>query len=206
MHIRFPGYVRQVTSLLKGRVMKKIMCLGVVLLFLAGASSVCAAGKFSIGAFAGLNMPLLQEDVGNGTLFGAKGRIVLLPFMGVEPNLVFSKYGDKDIEDDDGNLVGTRKGGDITSFGVDAVLGNFSGFSPARFYGLIGVNSNSSKREGLPDQTRLGLALGAGIEFMPADMFGIEVRARVHGISLEGGGGRNNLELTGGLNYYFGPM
>jgi hypothetical protein len=33
---------------------------------------------------------------------------------------------------------------------------------------------------------------------------GIEVRARYHGISLEGGGGRNNLELSGGLNYYFG--
>jgi hypothetical protein len=36
-------------------------------------------------------------------------------------------------------------------------------------------------------------------------MLGIEVRARVHSISLKGGGGRDNLELTGGLNYYFGP-
>ncbi len=186
--------------------MKRFVCLIMMLLFLAGASSVGAAGKFSVGAFAGLNMPLIQEDMGNGTLFGAKGRITLLPFLGVEPNIVFSNYGDKDIKDDAGNLIGTRKGGDVTSFGVDAVLGSLVGFSPARFYGLVGINSNTSKREGLADQTRLGLALGAGVEFMPADAFGIEVRAKIHSISLEGGGGRNNLELTAGLNYHFGPM
>jgi hypothetical protein len=186
--------------------MKRIICLTLMLSLLVGASSACAGGKFSLGAFAGLNMPLAQEDMGNGTLYGAKARIVLLPFLGVEPNLVFSKYGDKDVKDEDGNLLGTRKGGDVTSFGLDAVVGNFSGFSSARFYGLVGVNSNTSKREALPDQTRLGLALGAGIEFLPTDVFGIEVRARLHSISLEGGGGRNNLEITGGLNYYFGPM
>ncbi len=186
--------------------MKKLVCFNMMLLFLVGASSVGAAGKFSVGAFAGLNMPLIQEDMGNGTLFGAKGRITLLPFLGVEPNIVFSNYGDKDIEDDDGNLIGTRKGGEVTSFGVDAVFGNFSGFSQARFYGLVGVNSNTMKRDGLSDQTRLGVSLGTGIEFLPADAFGIEVRARIHSISLDGGGGRNNLELSAGLNYYFGPM
>lgn len=184
--------------------MKKIICLGMLALFLVGTSSAAAAGKFSVGAFAGLNIPLIQEDVENGTLFGAKGRITVLPFLGIEPNLVFSTYGDQD-HDVDGTTM-TRKGGDVTSFGLDAVVGNFSGFSQARFYGLFGINSNTSKREGLPDQTRLGLALGAGIEFLPADVFGIEVRARIHSISLEGGGGRNNLEITAGINYHFGPM
>ncbi len=185
--------------------MKRIICLSMMLFFLVGVSSACAGGKFSVGAFAGLNMPLVQEDVGNGTLYGVKGRILLLPFLGVEPNLVFSKYGDKDIKND-GELLGTRKGGDVTSFGLDAVVGTLSGFSSTHFYGLVGVNSNTSKRDAVPDQTRLGLALGAGIEFLPSDVFGIEVRARIHAISLEGGGGRNNLEITGGLNYYFGPM
>lgn len=183
--------------------MKKIACLSMMVLFLFGASSVASAGKFSIGAFAGLNIPIAQEDMGNGTLFGAKGRIVLLSFLGVEPNFVFSKYGDKDHDILGGTQ--TREGGDITSIGVDAVIGTFSGFSKVRFYGILGINSNTFKWEPFEDQTRLGLSFGTGIEFLPSDIFSIEVRARVHAISLEGGGGRNNLELTAGLNYYFGP-
>ncbi|KPK99740.1 MAG: hypothetical protein AMJ91_06545 [candidate division Zixibacteria bacterium SM23_73_3] len=183
--------------------MKKIVCLSLICIFLVGASSVAAAGKFSIGGFAGLNIPIGQEDMGNGTLFGVKGRVLLLPFLGVEPNFVFSQYGDK--EHNVGGETMTREGGDITSFGADAVFGSFSGFSQARFYGLLGINSNTLKREKIPDQTRLGLSFGAGIEFLPTDVFSIEVRARIHAISLDGGGGRDNLELTAGLNYYFGP-
>lgn len=186
--------------------MKKLFCLCMMLLFLACTSSAFASGKFSIGGFAGINIPVMQEDVGNGTLFGAKGRIVLMPFLGVEPNLVFSKYGDKDIKDDAGNVLGTRKGSKVTSFGVDAVLGSFSGFSKATFYGLVGLNSNTMKRDGLPDQTRLGYSFGAGVEFLPTEVFGVEVRAKIHSITLEGGGGRNNVELTVGMNYHFGPM
>jgi len=185
--------------------MKRTVCLSLMALFLIGTASVASAGKFSIGGFAGLNIPIGQEDMGNGTLFGAKGRILLLPFLGVEPNFVFSQYGDKDHTNPMSGETMTREGGDITSFGVDAVIGTFSGFSKARFYGILGINSNTLKWEPHPDQTRLGLSFGAGIEFLPTDVFGIEVRARVHSISLEGGGGRNNLELTAGLNYYFGP-
>ncbi len=183
--------------------MKKIVCLSLVVLFLMGISSVAYAGKFSLGGFVGLNIPIAQEDMGNGILYGAKGRILLLPFLGVDPNFVFSQYGDKEH-----NVRGkteTREGGDITSFGADLVFGTFSGFSKVRFYGLLGINSNTLKREKIPDQTRLGLSFGTGIEFLPTDVFSIEVRARVHTISLDGGGGRDNLELTAGLNYYFGP-
>jgi len=183
--------------------MKKIVCLSVTVLVLIGTSSLASAGKFSIGAFAGLNIPIGQEDMGNGTLFGAKGRVLLLPFLGVEPNFVYSEYGDKDHD-----ILGetqTRKGGEITSFGADVVFGTFSGFSKARFYGILGINSNTLKWEPSEDQTRLGLSFGTGIEFLPTEIFSIEVRARVHAISLDGGGGRNNLELTAGLNYHFGP-
>lgn len=183
--------------------MRKIIYLILLALFLAGIPSVASAERFSIGGFVGLNIPIGQEDVSNGTLFGAKGRALLLPFLGVEPNFVFSEYGDREHDID--GVTMTRKGGDVTSFGVDGVVGTFSGFSQVRFYGLFGVNSNTTKREGLPDKTRLGIALGAGIEFLPSDMFSLEVRARIHAISSEGGGGRDNLELSAGLNYYFGP-
>jgi hypothetical protein len=183
--------------------MKKSLCLSMLILIFAGTSSATTTGRFSIGGFAGLNFPISQEDVGNGTLFGAKGRIMLLPFMGVEPNFVFSEYGEKDHDINGATM--TRKGGSLTSFGADALIGTFSGFSQVRFYGLLGINSNTLKRDGIPDQTRLGLSWGAGIEFLASNMFGLELRARLHSISLDGGGGRNNLQLSAGLNYYFGP-
>ena len=175
--------------------------MAVLLLFCL--TSAVSAAKFSLGVFGGVNIPILQEDVSNGTVFGVKGRVMVMPFLGLEPNFVMSKYGDKDMDVLEQTM--TRKGGDINSFGLDAVLGTFSGFSKVRFYGLVGLNSNSLKRDGIPNQTRLGVSIGTGLEFMAMDMLSIEVRARVHSISLEGGGGRDNVELTGGLNYYFGP-
>ncbi len=183
--------------------MRKITYLGMAVLLLFCLTSAVSAAKFSIGAFGGMNIPIIQEDVGNGTVFGVKGRVMVMPFLGLEPNFVMSKYGDKDIDVLEQPM--TRKGGDINSFGLDAVLGTFGGFSKVHFYGMAGVNTNSMKRDGIPDQTRLGVSIGTGVEFMAMDMLSIEVRARVHSISLEGGGGRDNVELTGGLNYYFGP-
>ena len=183
--------------------MRKITYLGMAVLLLFCLTSVVSAAKFSLGAFGGVNIPILQEDVSNGTVFGIKGRVMVMPFLGLEPNFVMSKYGDKDMDVLEQTM--TRKGGDINSFGLDAVLGTFGGFSKVHFYGLAGINSNSMKRDGIPNQTRLGISIGTGVEFMAMDVLSIEVRARVHSISLEGGGGRDNVELTGGLNYYFGP-
>ena len=73
-----------------------------------------------------------------------------------------------------------------------------------RFYGLVGINSNTYKREGIPDETGMGVAFGTGVEFFPAEMLSLEFRAKYHPIKL-GEGGRVHLELSGGVNYYFGP-
>ena len=181
--------------------MKKSIPVFGAILFLLIIVSTASAGKFSIGGFAGVNIPLFQDDVKSGLLFGAKGRIAVLPFLGVEPNFVYTK-GDKDF--DVGGQSMNRGALTITSFGVDLLLMTPGEFSRGRFYALLGINSNSLKREGLANQTQLGLSFGTGFEFLPTDILGIEVRARLHGISLEGGGGRNNLELSGGLNYHFG--
>jgi hypothetical protein len=179
---------------------KSISVLGAIFFLLIMVSSVSAT-RYGIGGFAGINIPLAQEDVESGILYGAKGRIPLLPFLGVEPNFVYSK-GDKDFDIDGQSM--SRGTLTITSFGADLVFGNPIGFSRGRFYGLLGANANILKRKPEEDQTKFGLSLGIGFEFLPTEVLGIEVRARYHGISLEGGGGRNNLELSGGLNYYFG--
>ena len=139
----------------KGIVMRKVICLIIVALFLASSSSVALAGKFSIGAFGGLNIPLAQDDAKSGALYGAKGRILLLPYLGIEPYFALAKYGSKDAEVRGETFA--LEGGDITSFGADLVLGSMSGMGKTKFYGLVGINSNTYKREGIPDETGLVL-------------------------------------------------
>lgn len=182
--------------------MRKVICLIIVALFVAGSSSVAMAGKFSIGAFGGLNIPLAQDDAQSGALFGAKGRILLLPYLGVEPYFAMAKYKGKDAEAREETF--TLGDGDITSFGADVVLGSISGLGKTKFYGLVGINSNTYKRDRVPDESGLGLAFGGGVEFFPTEMVSLEFRAKYHPIKL-GDGGRVHLELSGGVNYYFGP-
>lgn len=179
---------------------KSISVLGVILVLLMLVSSASAA-KFSLGGFAGLNLPLAQQDAKSGALFGAKGRILLLPLLGLEPNFSFAKYGGKDVEVRETTFP--REGGDITSFGADIVFGSLSAMGKMKIYGLAGMNYNTYKREGVPDESGLGLAFGTGFEYFTTEMLSLEFRAKYHAIKL-GDGGRVQLEFTGGLNYYFG--
>lgn len=182
--------------------MKKLnLVFGVILLLLMMVCSASAA-KFSIGGFGGLNLPIAQNDASSGALFGAKGRILILPFMGVEPNFLFAKYGGKDVDDVRGKSF-AQEGGDITSFGVDLLLGSLSAIGNIKIYGLAGLNSNTYKREKLEDESGLGVAFGTGFEFLPQEMLSVEIRAKYHAIKV-GDGGKVHLEFSGGLNYYFG--
>jgi hypothetical protein len=181
--------------------MKKTVCIALIVLFLLGISSVASAGKFSFGAFAGVNIPIAQSDAKSGVLFGAKGRVTLLPFLGLEPNFTSAKHGGKDIEVRETSF--SRKGGNITSFGLDVIIGTLSSMSKMRIYGLLGINSNTYGGEGISDESGLGLALGTGLEFFATEFLSVETRAKYHPIKL-GDGGRVHLELSGGLNYYFG--
>ena len=181
--------------------MKKIVCLGLMVIFMIGLSSTASARRFSVGAFGGLNIPIAQDDTKSGALFGAKVRIPLLPFLALEPNFATAQFGGKDVEVPGKSFP--RDGGNFTSFGADLLIGSMSGMSKMRFYGLAGINSNNYSRQDIEDETGLGLALGTGFEFFPTEILSLELRAKYHAIKL-GDGGRSHLEVSGGLNYYFG--
>jgi hypothetical protein len=181
--------------------MKKIVGVSMMVLFCLSFSSVTTAGKFSIGAFGGMNIPIAQGDAKSGALFGAKGRIPLLPFLALEPNFVFAKYAGKNVDAREKSYPG--EGGDITSFGADLLIGTMSGMSKMKFYGLTGINTNTYKRKGLSNKTGVGLTLGTGFEFFATEVLSLEIRTRYHAIKIDDGG-RPHLEISGGLNYCFG--
>jgi hypothetical protein len=182
--------------------MKKTFYIGILVLLLLCLPSIVSAAKYSIGAFGGINIPIAQDDTKPGALFGVKGRIPLLPFLAVEPNFVTADFKGKDLTVQD-TLSYARKGGSFTSFGADLVVGTFSGMSKLKFYGLAGINTNTYKREGMENKTGLGFTIGTGLEFFPTDILSVEIRSRYHPIKI-GDGGRAHVEISGGLNYYFG--
>jgi hypothetical protein len=182
--------------------MKKTLYVGILFLLLFSLPSIVYAAKYGIGAFGGMNIPVAQGDTKPGALYGVKGRIPLLPFLAVEPNFLVADFKGKDLTVQD-TISYAQEGGNFTSFGADLIVGTFSGMSKLKFYGLAGINTNTYKRKGMENKTGLGLTIGTGFEFFPTDIISVEIRSRYHPIKI-GDGGRVHVEISGGLNYYFG--
>ncbi|MCK4656155.1 MAG: porin family protein [candidate division Zixibacteria bacterium] len=167
-------------------------------------SSVNAAPmRISAGAFAGMNLPIAMDDVTSGAIYGFKARFTLLPKIGIEPNVVFSTYGDAEAEVY--GEIQSRDGGKITSFGVDAVLGGIQGIAGLSIYGIVGFGSSKWSRDGIDDVSEIAYYLGLGVEYALPQSISIEVRAKAQIIPHEDGSYKNGI-VTAGLNYYFGAL
>lgn len=177
-----------------------IRAVGLVLLA-AVALSAQSTIKFGVGANAGLRIPIVQEDQGNGSVFGFKGRLKLLPMLAVEPNISFGKFGEGDVIDGIQPLEGSK----VTSYGVDVTLGSGFGGPGFKPYGLLGAAFYNVKRDiASQDVTDLGYAAGLGFEIGVTPVVAVDLRAKLHIVPIDGGGSKKSATLTGGLNYYFG--
>ena len=63
--------------------MKKWCILAVALLVTAPAAS--HAAEIGVGAFGGYSIPVQQDDVDNGPVFGLRAPVKLLPLLTLEP-------------------------------------------------------------------------------------------------------------------------
>lgn len=171
----------------------------ILLLFLMAAILPANATQFGVGVCGGVNIPVIQQDQGSGTIFGLKAKFNLLPGVSVEPNLNFAKFGDAKKD------FGTRKGSQITSYGVDAILGAGLPGVGVKMYGLVGGGVYSTKKRDIdPATTKMGWAAGLGVEIGFTSKIAVDIRGKLNVISSEGGGSKKSAALTGGINYYFG--
>jgi hypothetical protein len=180
--------------------MRRGLSLSAILFVAAGLCQSAGAKPISIGAFAGLNVPIAQEDAGNGALFGAKLRVALGSIFALEPTLTFLQQGDAtaQIGDEEFEL----DGGKSTALGLNFIVGSSGPPSGVSFYGVLGLASHALKQEGTEDQNRLALSFGPGAEIGVGDKLALDIQTRLHMISLDGGGARKNLGFSGGLVYY----
>jgi hypothetical protein len=178
--------------------MKKWMC-AVALCLLCTASA--HAQKLGVGAFAGVNIPLVQDDAESGALWGIRGQIQAVPMFRIEPRLSFVKNGEYQLD----GIGGTYDldGGKLTGWGVDVVLGSPMSV-PGLGVGLVaGIGSYKRQVDFQEDDTRVGYSGGLDIG-VGAGPIRLNGRGELLVIPGEDGGSRKHALLTVGAAFAFG--
>lgn len=185
--------------------MKNLLVVGLTVCLIA-TGAVAGPAKLGFGAKAGLNFPIVQEDQKSGSIFGFAVRYQLTPLIVVEPNIMFGSYGAPDPVD--GVDLGID-GSSLTSYGIDATLGNAVakiGFKP---YGVVGVGFYKQSNDQTDDifdaaGTKIGWSGGFGFGIGISPKFDLDLRGKVIVFSSEGGGSKKSASVTGGANFYLG--
>ena len=154
--------------------MKKRLILALVALMLAP----CVAGAVGVGVgvFGGVGVPILQDDNGQGSVFGLRVPVALIPLVTVEP--YFSKASGGDKDQDVGGVTYTRSGIDATSFGANVMLKFGTGF---QFYPYVGIGSTKLDRDPL-DATSTSYNFGLGLGISPMPKLSVHVRGELQAV------------------------
>jgi hypothetical protein len=173
--------------------MKK-SCASIALLALLLSAGTAHAVSVGAGAFGGMSFPLVQDDTGQGTVFGARIPVNVAPLLTVEP--YYSSTSGGDAEED----FGTRTGLDVTGYGVNALLTFGTG---AKLFPFAGLGSQTVKRSGQSDITKTAYNFGLGLSFgVPVTGLSLDVRGELNAM-VDGDTSRKWANATVGLNYAF---
>jgi len=182
-------------------VRKLLMVAGLVLLLAVPSALAQVGPKFGVGAWAGMSIPVIQDDQESGMVFGFMGRFKVLPFLVVEPGLSFTKWGAPDaIEGVDFGIDGSK----LTSIGVSATLGGAPGVPGVKPFFVAGVASYKVKNDDTDyDNSKLGWNAGLGLGFGLTPSFDLDFRGLLI-VAPQEGGSKKALSITGGLNFNIG--
>ena len=175
-------------------------------LFFVPLISHAVSPSFGAGLFAGLDIPLAQDDQAKGSTFGIRGIVNAIPVVSFEPHLTLTKYGSPAL--DNAGITSDLEGSKITAYGVNAILGAPLGVPGFRPFFLGGFGFYKATR----DQTAafsdgsidLGWLLGLDVGIGVSPMLGIDLRGQLTIIPSEGSSSKKSASVTGGLTYFFG--
>ena len=151
--------------------MKRIFALAWVAMLLG--ASLAHAGNVGVGAFGGWSVPVVQEDQGNGSIYGFRFPLTFTPLVAVEPYFSSSALGDKTVSS--GGFEYTREGSDVTTWGANVT---FSMGGPMRFFPYAGIGTVNYQRTG-QDENYTSYQFGLGLGFTPAPKVSLDVRAEL---------------------------
>ena len=172
--------------------MRRLIALSLVLACVSVAPA--RAGNIGLGAFAGTTYPVLQANVGNGTLYGVRAPVSVVPFLTVEPYWASTRLGDK-VQTFAG-LSNTFKGFDETTYGASLLLATGG---PLSFYPLAGIGKTTIKL-GSANQsyTTYNVGFGLGVSAVPKLAF--HLRGELQGV-MYGKSAHKFGSVTAGVSY-----
>jgi hypothetical protein len=174
------------------------------LLALTAVPAAHAAGIHSVaaGVYGVYGIPVIQQDVGAGPLFGGKVRATVLGPLGLEAS--FTSFQEGDVTFTVNDRAQKIAGGTQTAMVLDATLGG-PGSGGFGIYLAGGIGSYKLTKDYRADLTKTGYNGGVGMEFRSSGPIGVDISARLHAVPLDGGGSRKFGALQAGINYYFIP-
>ena len=179
--------------------MKKALLLVLIL-----SSTVWAQKDISVGPFGGVNVPIVQDDAKSGSDFGIKAKFSPMPMIAGAVFFEARTFGDPTFML--GTTEYTTSGGNVTSFGAEALIGNTGGGPGPHFYWAIGISSYKWTRDNWEDVSKVAYHIGPGLEVgLPANV-GVEIRGKFELVPTDNDGSRKNVIMLVGVNYHFGLM
>ena len=172
----------------------------VALLALALLSGAASAAQIGLGAYGGINVPVLNDLSKQGTDFGIRVPIKLGDLFSVEGFYSQSMLGD--VEQTYGASSYTRDGGDLKAFGANALLTVGEGF---RVFPFAGVGSYRLTRSGSEDVSDMGFQVGLGLGFLPdpaVERLTIDIRGEVD-MMVTDQTSQKFAKATAGVSYLF---
>lgn len=171
----------------------------VTALVLAACASGAHAASVGVGVFGGVSIPILNDLSGQGTQFGVRVPVALVPMVTVEP--FYAQSGLGDAEETFGGVGYTRDGGETRSFGAN-VLFPFGGV--VRFFPFAGIAKTTIERSGAEDIDELGYNFGLGLGFdIPAVIgLGADIRGEFSMVATDETS-QKFANVTAGIRYQF---
>jgi hypothetical protein len=170
------------------------------LVFTLIAGTARAEVGIGIGVYGGLSVPIVQEDVTQGSLFGVRVPVKLIPLMTLEPYYLSSALGDG--EETLESIEYTREGFEHTGVGVNGILGTVGG-SSFSFYPYAGIGSHKLERTGT-EIKETAYNVGLGFSVKAAHKISLQIRGELNMV-VTGDTSRKFGHATVGLNYHLLP-
>jgi hypothetical protein len=173
----------------------------ILLIVLTMASTALAIGDISIGPFYGMSIPIANDNIKSGGMFGVQAKFAPAPFFAAGLHFQSRKFGDPSQTLFYGS--DTNDGGKVSSFGMDAYIGKTSGIGP-NFYFMASFGSYKWKRDNMEDISKMAYAFGPGMEIVLPMKLGIEGRGMLEVVPTGDKGSWKSFMWLIGLNYHIG--
>ena len=174
-----------------------------LLVLCSAATSQAGLLGLGLGAYGGVNIPIVQDDAKTGSVWGFRAPVQALKLLRLEPFVAFINNGDYEITGIGG--AQTFDGGKLTAFGINAMFGAPMTVPAVGIAFVGGIGSYKYEAEGYDSNSDVGFNVGVDFTFgLGALPVGLSARGDLVIIPLDDGGSRKHGLLTVGAFYKFG--